>query len=144
MLLSKIKNNKLKNKSGLVDKIIPLLLCLVVVTLIIHVYIGWSDTIKIKRDADVLVREYLLLMEAEGYLSVENKETLEQELGELGISISNWGDTTFSNVGYGNEIVLEINGLAQSRLYVINGWNSLSKDTNTIDISLRKTSTAKN
>lgn len=144
MLSSIIENNNLKSKNGLVDKIIPLLLCLVVVTLTIHVYIGWSDTIKVKREADVLVREYLLLMEAEGYLSVESKENLEQELKDLGISISNWGDTTFSSVGYGNEIVLEINGYTQSRLYVVKGWNSLTKDTDTINISLRKTSTAKN
>ena len=144
MFLSIKEKNKLKSKNGLVDKIIPLLLCLVVVTLTIHVYIGWSDTIKIKRDADVLVREYLLLMEAEGYLSVDNKEKLEQDLEKLGITISNWGNTTFSNAGYGNEIILEIDGYAESRLYVIKGWNSLTKDSDTLDISLRKTSTAKN
>ena len=136
--------NKLKYKPGLADKILPLLLCLVVVTLTIHVYIGWSDTIKVKKEADTLVREYLLLMEAEGYLSIDNKEQLEKELNDIGVNITNWGDTTFSNAGYGNEIVLEINGTADSRLVIVNAWNSLSKDTDTIEISLRKTSTAKN
>ena len=143
MLLFKEKN-KLKYKPGLADKILPLLLCLVVVTLTIHVYIGWSDTIKVKKEADTLVREYLLLMEAEGYLSIDNKEQLEKELNDIGVNITNWGDTTFSNAGYGNEIVLEINGTADSRLVIVNAWNSLSKDTDTIEISLRKTSTAKN
>jgi hypothetical protein len=144
MILFFKNKQKLKSKDGLVDKILPLLLCLVVVTLTIHVYVGWSDTIKIKRDADTLVREYILLMEAEGYLSTDNKEKLEDELNNIGVSITHWGETTFTNVGYGNEIILEIIGTADNRLYVINGWNSLSEDTDVINISLKKTSTAKN
>lgn len=143
MFLFKTKN-KLKCKPGLADKILPLLLCLVVVSLTIHIYVGWSDTIKMKKEADTLVREYLLLMEAEGYLSIDNKEQLEKELNDIGVVITSWGDTTFSNAGYGNEIVLEINGTANSRLVIVNSWNSLSKDTDELKISLRKTSTAKN
>ena len=142
--LDKIRQNKLTSKPGIIDKVLPLLICLVVVTVMIHVFIGWTDTIKVKRDADTLVREYLLIMEAEGYLTVENKEKLLQELNDIGVEVSNWGDTSFSNVGYGNEVILEVNGTTQSRLKIINSWNSISNDNSNFTVSLRKTSTAKN
>lgn len=133
-----------KKKSGMVDKLLPLLMCLVVVALIMHVLIGWIATINAKDNVDFIVREYMLQMEADGYLTPENKVALEQALNDVGMTVSEWGTTTFSEVGYGTKITLEIYGKMKDQTFIITAWDSIQKSDQLLDVHIKRSSTAKN
>ena len=133
-----------KKKEAIIDHIVPLLLCLLVIALVMNILISWEKTLAVKNNADLIIREYILQMEASGYLTDENRKQLEDDLSAIGVTVANWGKTTFSQVGYGNRIVLEVYGVAQSSLLLSEDGESLINDDDSIDIHLLKVSTAKN
>lgn len=99
----------------------------------------------LKEDIRQIARGYVLEMETVGYLTPESRSALILELGNKKLTNIDLAGSSFSAVGYGNDIVLSIKGTLPSRvldtsagdmlsfLFVDDGW----------DISVYLQSTAK-
>lgn len=150
-MIAKFKKIITKKKCGIIKHIIPFFLVVLAGAMISRIYIGFSAQSDMKERADTIIREYLLVMEADGYLSSENKSSLENDLSAIGITVTGWGETTFEKKidgetiipGYGEKIVLEIIGKAENKMVTINGLSDIDEDNKPIDIRIKRTSTAK-
>ena len=63
-----------------------------------------------KMEVNQLARCYLLRMETVGCLREDDKEKLLSSLEELGVQEIGLGNTTMHEAGYGEPVLLEING----------------------------------
>lgn len=137
------KKGILKQKDGMIANVLPLMIVLIVVAALLQIMIGWYSTIDKKTTADTILRTYVLRMEARGYLSTDDKKNLEADLSEYNISISDWGKTTFSQVGVGEIISLDLTLKLKSNLFIVNAWDSISPDSSILTMHIKKISTAK-
>lgn len=137
------KKGILKQKDGMIANVLPLMIVLIVVAALLQIMIGWYSTIDKKTTADTILRTYVLRMEARGYLSPDDKKNLEADLSEYNISISDWGKTTFSQVGVGEIISLDLTLKLKSNLFIVNAWDSISPDSSILTMHIKKISTAK-
>lgn len=113
------------------------------IALLMTVILSVVAQLNIKRDIDVLMREYILRVEANGYLTSADQENLKEKLEKLGVEISGWGNTTMSQVGYGEEVILEIEGTVENKMLIANAFNSVTHNESKKTIKLKRTSTAK-
>ena len=87
-------------------------MCIFVIC-IAFVMITFSDCVRvigIKTMVSQISRQYILRMETYGYLTTEDRVAMVDALSEAGLKGISLGDTDTAEVGYGNEIVLEITG----------------------------------
>ena len=87
-------------------------MCIFVIC-IAFVMITFSDCVRvigIKTTVSQISRQYILRMETYGYLTTEDRVAMVDALSEAGLKGISLGDTDTAEVGYGNEIVLEIKG----------------------------------
>lgn len=134
---------EIKKDSGSFLNFVPILITLVVMSAMLIVYSSWVKNLEGKSQVDIIARNYLLQMETEGYLTQSARDNLLADLEEIGmINISLTG-TTLTEVGYGNQIHLKIQGELIILDYQYLDIFILDKETNTIDISTSLTSTAK-
>lgn len=80
------------------------------IAIIMMAYINIQQMISKKDDVSQLARQYILKMETVGYLRAEDKTQLIQRLTDTGMTDINLAGTTVTNVGYGNPVVLIIEG----------------------------------
>ena len=132
-----------KKKKALIDKILPLLLTILTIAIVMQFLIGWTLQMKINQESENLIRQYILKMEAIGYLTPSDKILLEDSLNEIGITVSDWGRTTMTQTGYGETIILEINGQAENQMWVMEIFGKLTKEGDTMPFHKIRTSTAK-
>lgn len=129
--------NRSKKDEGFLYRLLPVLLSLGVVALLVVLAAGFLQAIRERDFVDQLAREYLLIMETEGYLSAGRQEELTASLAQAGLGGISLDGTTVTEVSYGDRITLRISGtLSQTIL----GRSSLSWD---LPVSIRLSSTAK-
>jgi hypothetical protein len=133
----------LEKKEGSVSKFGIPLMTMVAVFIIIMLYITYSADLYKKDKIDITAREYILKMEAEGYLITDDENDLINELQMLGMNNISLAGTTLSKVGYANKVNLIINGQISIPDYTINNLFSIEKTTKIININIDKSSTAK-
>lgn len=68
-----------------------------------------------KLDVDQLARRYILHMETVGGLLPEEKDRLERELENVGVTEIDLSGTTMESVGYGGRIELCIHGMVGAK-----------------------------
>ncbi len=100
----------MKKEKGNIGNLLATGLCILAMTVVTMVYMEKVSLIYAKWEVVQLARKYILCMETCGYLMPEDETGLTDELEELGISDINLGGSTVRQVGYGEEIVLEIRG----------------------------------
>ncbi len=126
-----------RKDEGFLYRVLPVLLSLCVVAVLVVLSAGFFAAIRQRDQIDQLAREYLLMMETEGYLSALGQQQLTASLEEAGLCDISLSGTTVTQVGYGEQIVVSISGTQQQ---MILGQSSLSWE---LPVSLRLTSTAK-
>ncbi|MBL4932274.1 hypothetical protein [Clostridium paridis] len=134
---------KLKKKDGSIQKFGIPLISLVAIFIVIMVFIVTNASLEKKDKVDIIVRDYLLSMETEGYLIPTDEEQLVNELKDLGVKNINLTGTTLSNVGYGNKITLSVSGDLEVKEYSLNNLFSVNKRVSTLSINILKSSIAK-
>lgn len=82
--------------------LIGILVCFIVMNIFLMVV----EIVNYKADVKYLMRAYMLQMETEGYLSVENTAAFKQELTERGVINIDLTGTTSAPAGYGQKINL--------------------------------------
>ena len=135
---------RLKKKRGSVVKFaIPMFTLVIIFISMIMLFTYLKDFDK-KDNVSIIVREYLLKMETEGYLTSSDETSLISKLSDCGVKNISLVGTTKSEVGYGNQIVLSVNGdMEISSFDVLDIFNIKEKKT-TAKIAEYRTSTAKN
>jgi len=82
------------------------------------VMLAFLDDVRLVRqqsEVTQIARKYILRMETEGGLSGEDRTSLTNELGELGMTEINLSGTTFDSASYGDMIVLQIQGKLEGK-----------------------------
>ncbi len=133
---------KKKKEASIVENMLVMLLELVVVSAFLVIIFGAFSGISDKWGMRQVAREYMLLMETEGYLSSSDRVALIEELEEYGLYNISLSGTTTSRQEYGSRIYLCITGTYDDNILAFAG--GLSKVTeNPVTITINKQSTAK-
>ena len=133
---------KKKKEASIVENMLVMLLELVVVSAFLVIIFGAFSGISDKWGMRQVAREYMLLMETEGYLSSSDRVALIEELEEYGLYNISLSGTTTSRQEYGSRIYLCITGTYDDNILAFAG--GLSKVTeNPVTITINKQTTAK-
>ena len=91
-----------------------------------------------------ITRKYMLRMEADGYLTQENKNAMVLELQTLGVDGVDLTGTSLTDVGYGNQVTLNVKGTLTVRSIVFRGFSKSMLKEERIPWSVNRVSVAKN
>lgn len=98
-----------RRKCGSVFNILPVFLGIIAITILSLMYMHYVKDMDVREQAGQIVRQYMLEMESEGYLTEDDQVELIEALQNIGMTGINLSGTTMTDAGYGNEIVLVIN-----------------------------------
>ena len=134
--------NKKKEAGSIIENMLVALVGMVLTTAFLVIIFGAFASISDKWRMNQVAREYMLLMETEGYLTAEDKTELIKELEACGLYNISLSGTTVSEVGYGNRIYLKISGTYDNNVLRFAG--GISKVTTSPSAySIERRSTAK-
>lgn len=100
----------MKREQGSVADIMAAGLCMLAMTVVMLAYMGNAELINTKAAVNQIARKYILRMETTGRLTDADRITLAQELESVGVIELELAGTTVDWVGYGEPIVLMIQG----------------------------------
>lgn len=132
-----------KKKNGsIVENMIVMLLEIVVVCAFLVIIFGAFSGISDKWGIRQVAREYILIMETEGYLSAADQASLQTELEAYGLYNISLSGTTTSEVDYGDRIYLRISGTYDDNILAF--AEGLSRyTTHPSEVTVHRQSTAK-
>lgn len=137
-----LKFIKKKKDASVIENMLVLLLEMIIVCAMLVVIFGAFAGISNKWGMRQVAREYLLIMETEGYLSSADQSNMIAELEGYGLYNISLSGTTTSEVEYGDRIYLCISGTYDDNILSFAG--GLSKVTeNPVQITINRQSTAK-
>lgn len=90
-------------------------------TVLMASYLESVQMLSQKEEVNQLARKYILRMETVGYLTGEDRTSLERELARIGVIGIDLSGTTMSEAGYGNVIRLSIQGSLPGKSFVTEG-----------------------
>ena len=134
---------KRKDK-GILEQFLP---AIVVIVLLAVLWIGsMISASNIDRSSDIqqVARTYLLRMEADGCLTPENRALLIADLEALDMERIDLTGTSFTDVGYGNQIRLVIRGVVNLKDINFRGFATPMMTTRQAEVAINKISVAKN
>lgn len=133
---------KKKKSASIIENMLVMLLELIVVCSFLVVIFGAFAGISDKWGMRQVAREYLLIMETEGYLSGTDQANIIAELESYGLYNISLSGTTTSEVEYGDRIYLCISGTYDDNILSFAG--GVSKITeNPVQITINRQTTAK-
>lgn len=131
---------KKKEGSSVIENMLVALLGIVMTTAFLVIVFGAFASISDKWNMNQVAREYLLLMETEGYLTATDKTNLIQELEECGLYNISLTGTTTSEVDYGTRIYLKISGKYDNNvLRFAGGISEVTKSPTSVTIHRQST-----
>ena len=100
----------MSREEGSIGDFLAVGICMLFISLLLVRYMDSVGLINEKAQVNQLTRRYILRMETVGRLTSEDMAGLLSSLEQLGVSEINLDGTTFGNVGYGEMIVLRVQG----------------------------------
>lgn len=100
----------MKREQGSVTDIMAAGLCMLAMTVVMLAYMGNVELINTKAAVNQIARKYILRMETTGQLTPADRIALVQELEGVGMTEVELAGTTVDWVGYGETVVLMIQG----------------------------------
>ena len=100
----------MKRSEGTIGDMMVTGICILAMTVVMIAYFSCVSLFQQKVQVGQIARKYILKMETVGCLLPDDRTRLVQELGDLGITEIDLGDTTLNNVGFGHPIVLDLRG----------------------------------
>ena len=141
---------KKKDNGDIVGTVLPLILTTVAIAAIAVIFSSWMMNVDRKNDLDVIARRYMLIMESEGGLRSEDETELRDELASAGLKninitsqTSRKTDDPTTDPGYGQKIVLAIEGDMEAYNYQFIDFFNVDTSKGTLPIEIVKVSTAK-
>ena len=133
-----------RKDKGILEHFLPALIIIVLLAVL------WTGSMisasNIDRSSDIhhVARTYLLRMESDGCLTEENKSLLIAELEALDMTEIDLTGTSFTDVGYGNQVRLVIKGHVKLKDVAFKGFASPMMTQRQAEVAIYKVSVAKN
>ena len=128
----------------MLDQFLPAIVVIVLLAVLWTGSMITASNINRSNDIHQVARTYLLQMEADGYLTEENKGLLLNELSALDMVNIDLTGTSFMDVGYGNQVRLVIRGKVNLKDIKFRGFASPMMTGRQADVAINKVSIAKN
>lgn len=133
---------KKKKQASIMEDKIVMLLNMVVLCAFLVIIFGAFSSISNKWNMRQAAREYMLIMETEGYLKPSDQNALIAELESYGLYNISLSGTTVSEVDYGSRIYLKIQGTYNENVLAFAGGMSRVAD-HPVTITINRQTTAK-
>lgn len=111
-----MKEKVVKEKAlspGSVGDVMPMCIFVICIAFVMISFADCVRLINVKASVSQVARQYILRMETYGYLTENDKEALMKNLADKGLTGVSLAGTDTSEVGYGNEIRLYIDGFTE-------------------------------
>lgn len=133
---------KKKKDASVIENMLVALIGMIMLTAFLVIIFGAFSSINDKWAMRQVAREYLLIMETDGYLSSSDQATLIKELEDCGLYNISLSGTTVSEVEYGDRIYLNISGTYNDNVLAFAGGISKVADHPTT-VTIKRQTTAK-
>lgn len=131
-----------KEAGSIIENMLVALIGMVMTTAFLVIIFGAFSSISDKWHMRQVAREYLLIMETEGYLTASDQVSLKEELESCGLYNISFSGTTTSEVGYGERVYLKIRGTYDNNILAFAG--GISKVTSSpTTVTIERQTTAK-
>ena len=133
---------KKKKKASMIENMLVMMINMVVMCAFLVIIFGAFSGISDKWGMRQTAREYMLIMETEGYLPAADQTALIAELESYGLYNISLGGTTMQEVNYGDRIYLKISGTYNENVLAFAGGISRVSD-HPVTITINRQTTAK-
>ena len=134
---------KQKDK-GMLEHFLPALVTIVFMGILWFGSMVTASNIDKSSALNQITRKYMLRMEADGYLTQENRMSMVSELQTLGVEGVDLTGTSLTDVGYGNQVILKVRGNLMVRSIAFRGFTKSMLKEEKIPWTVRRVSVAKN
>ena len=133
---------KKKKQASMIENMLVMMINMVVMCAFLVIIFGAFSSISDKWGMRQTAREYMLIMETEGYLPTADQAALIAELESYGLYNISLSGTTMREVNYGDRIYLKISGTYNENVLAFAG--GISKVSNhPVTITINRQTTAK-
>ncbi|MEZ3422802.1 MAG: hypothetical protein K1W39_03705 [Lachnospiraceae bacterium] len=133
---------KNKEQASMIENMLVMMINMVVMCAFLVIIFGAFSGISDKWGMRQTTREYMLIMETEGYLPASDQTALIAELESYGLYNISLSGTTMREVNYGDQIYLKISGTYNKNVLAFVG--GISKVSNhPVTITINRQTTAK-
>lgn len=133
---------KKKKKASMIENMLVMMINMVVMCAFLVIIFGAFSGISDKWGMRQTAREYMLIMETEGYLPAADQTALIAELESYGLYNISLSGTTMREVNYGDRIYLKISGTYNENVLAFAGGISRVSDY-PVTITINRQTTAK-
>ena len=133
-----------KKDEGMLDQFLPAIVVIVLLAVLWTGSMITASNINRSNDIQQVARTYLLQMETDGYLTEENKGLLLNDLAALDMVNIDLTGTSFTDVGYGNQVRLVIRGKVNLKDIKFQSFATPMMTERQADVAINKVSIAKN
>lgn len=126
----------------MIENMLVMMINMVVVCAFLVIIFGAFSSISDKWGMRQTAREYMLIMETEGYLPAADQTALIAELESYGLYNISLSGTTMREVNYGDRIYLKISGTYNENVLAFAGGISRVSD-HPVTITINRQTTAK-
>ena len=133
---------KKKKPASMIANMLVMMINMVVMCAFLVIIFGAFSSISDKWGMRQTAREYMLIMETEGYLPAADQTALIAELESYGLYNISLSGTTMREVNYGDRIYLKISGTYNENVLVFAGGISRVSD-HPVTITINRQTTAK-
>lgn len=133
-----------KKDKGMLDQFLPAIVVIVLLAVLWTGSMITASNINRSNDIQQVARTYLLQMETDGYLTEENTGLLLNDLAALDMINIDLTGTSFTDVGYGNQVRLVIRGKVNLKDIKFQSFATPMMTGRQADVVINKVSIAKN
>ena len=133
---------KKKKQASMIENMLVMMINMVVMCAFLVIIFGAFSGISDKWGMRQTAREYMLIMETEGYLPAVDQTALIAELESYGLYNISLSGTTMREVNYGDRIYLKISGTYNENVLAFAGGISKVSD-HPVTITINRQTTAK-
>ena len=133
---------KKKKPASMIENMLVMMINMVVMCAFLVIIFGAFSSISDKWGMRQTAREYMLIMETEGYLPAADQTALIAELESYGLYNISLSGTTMREVNYGDRIYLKISGTYNENVLAFAGGISRVSD-HPVTITIKRQTTAK-
>lgn len=133
---------KKKKPASMIENMLVMMINMVVMCAFLVIIFGAFSGISDKWGMRQTAREYMLIMETEGYLPAADQTALIAELESYGLYNISLSGTTMREVNYGDRIYLKISGTYNENVLAFAGGISRVSD-HPVTITIKRQTTAK-
>lgn len=133
---------KKKKPASMIENMLVMMINMVVMCAFLVIIFGAFSGISDKWGMRQTAREYMLIMETEGYLPAADQTALIAELESYGLYNISLSGTTMREVNYGDRIYLKISGTYNENVLAFAGGISRVSD-HPVTITINRKTTAK-